>query len=225
MRLISPLLNIRLSRWAKLLAGLAFVGIGVAFTKQANLGLGPWDVLGDGLAQLIGIQLGTASVIIGVLVLLLWIPIREKTGNRHSDKHFADRWVHEHSSRRRSKREWRFPAKRVANGRIATNRTRKRFISRKSTRRWPAGRTDAGLEQKNRLECSADSYCSRDCCPRRRLVTRRGSRRWDSSYCADHRTGYPVHLAHDRRRTKSNKQIRDRHSRLLCRLGVNIRSS
>ena len=80
MQLISPLFKFRLRRWAKLLAGLAFVGIGVAFTKQANLGLGPWDVLGDGLAQLIGIQLGTASVIIGVLVLLLWIPIREKPG-------------------------------------------------------------------------------------------------------------------------------------------------
>mgnify|MGYP003288778517 CR=1 FL=1 len=80
MRLISSLISIRLSRWAKLLAGLAFVGTGVAFTKQANLGLGPWDVLGDGLAQLIGIRLGTASVIIGALVLLLWIPIREKPG-------------------------------------------------------------------------------------------------------------------------------------------------
>src|SRR6185503_7176006 len=57
MRLISSLFSIRISRWAKLLAGLAFVGIGVAFTKQANLGLGPWDVLGDGLAHLIGIQL------------------------------------------------------------------------------------------------------------------------------------------------------------------------
>ena len=48
--------------------------------KQANLGLGPWDVLGDGLAQLTGIQLGTASIIVGALVLLLWIPIREKPG-------------------------------------------------------------------------------------------------------------------------------------------------
>ena len=67
MRLISPLLNIPLSRWAKLLAGLAFAGIGVAFTKQANLGLGPSDVLGDGLAQLMGIKSGTASIITGVL--------------------------------------------------------------------------------------------------------------------------------------------------------------
>lgn len=80
MRLISTFFNIPFSRWAKLLAGLAFIGTGVAFTKQANLGLGPWDVLNDGLARLTGIELGTASIIVGALVLLLWIPIREKPG-------------------------------------------------------------------------------------------------------------------------------------------------
>lgn len=80
MRLISSLFSIPLSRWAKLLAGLACIGVGIAFTKQANLGLGPWDVLNDGLAQLTGIQLGTASIIVGALVLLFWIPIREKPG-------------------------------------------------------------------------------------------------------------------------------------------------
>jgi uncharacterized membrane protein YczE len=80
MKLISSLFNIPLSRWAKLLAGLALIGIGIAFTKRANLGLGPWDALGDGLAQLAGIQLGTASIIVGTLVLLFWIPIREKPG-------------------------------------------------------------------------------------------------------------------------------------------------
>lgn len=77
MRIIT---SIGLNRWAKLFAGLAFVGIGVAFTKQANLGLGPWDVLGDGLAQVTGMQIGTASVAIGFLVMLLWIPFREKPG-------------------------------------------------------------------------------------------------------------------------------------------------
>lgn len=80
MRLISSLFSISFGRWAKLLAGLAFIGIGVAFTKQANLGLGPWDVLGDGLAQLAGIELGTSSIIVGALVLLFWIPVREKPG-------------------------------------------------------------------------------------------------------------------------------------------------
>ncbi|HKS30055.1 MAG TPA: hypothetical protein VJS44_19690 [Pyrinomonadaceae bacterium] len=78
--MISSLFSIPLKRWAKLLAGLAFVGVGIAFMKQANLGLGPWDVLNDGLAQLTGIRLGTASIIIGALVLLFWIPFREKPG-------------------------------------------------------------------------------------------------------------------------------------------------
>lgn len=80
MRLISSLFSISLSRWAKLLTGLALIGIGIAFTKQANLGLGPWDVLNDGLARLTGIQFGTASIIVGALVLLLWVPFREKPG-------------------------------------------------------------------------------------------------------------------------------------------------
>ena len=80
MRHISSLFSIQLSRWTKLFAGLALIGIGVAFTKQANLGLGPWDVLGDGLAQLTGIQLGTASILIGAIVMLIWIPMRERPG-------------------------------------------------------------------------------------------------------------------------------------------------
>lgn len=80
MNLISSLFRIQFSRWAKLFAGLALIGLGIAFTKQANLGLGPWDVLNDGLAQVTGIQLGTASIIIGVLVMLFWIPFREKPG-------------------------------------------------------------------------------------------------------------------------------------------------
>jgi uncharacterized membrane protein YczE len=48
--------------------------------KQANLGLGPWDVLSDGLAELTGMRFGTMSIVIGIVVLLLWIPIREKPG-------------------------------------------------------------------------------------------------------------------------------------------------
>lgn len=80
MNLLSSLFSVSFGRWAKLLAGLAFIGIGVAFTKQANLGLGPWDVLGDGVARLTGIELGTASIIVGALVLLLWIPFRERPG-------------------------------------------------------------------------------------------------------------------------------------------------
>src|SRR6185295_846041 len=67
-------------RWAKLLIGFACFGFSIAFMKQANLGLGPWDVLNDSLAGLTGVQLGTVSIVVGAIVLLLWIPMREKPG-------------------------------------------------------------------------------------------------------------------------------------------------
>jgi uncharacterized membrane protein YczE len=69
-----------LSRWAKLLTGFAFIGFSIAFMKHANLGLGPWDVLNDSLAGLTGVRLGTVSIVVGAIVLLLWIPVREKPG-------------------------------------------------------------------------------------------------------------------------------------------------
>jgi uncharacterized membrane protein YczE len=72
--------SVSVSRWARLISGLALLGLSIAFMKQANLGLGPWDVLSDSLAGLTGMQLGTVSIIIGAIVLLLWIPIREKPG-------------------------------------------------------------------------------------------------------------------------------------------------
>lgn len=80
MRLNRSSLTTLLSRWAKLLTGLAFIGFSIAFMKHANLRLGPWDVLNDSLAGLTGIQLGTVSIVVGVSVLLLWIPMREKPG-------------------------------------------------------------------------------------------------------------------------------------------------
>lgn len=80
MKLNKSSFTTRLGRWAKLLTGLAFIGFSIAFMKHANLGLGPWDVLNDSLAGLTGIQLGTVSIIVGAIVLLLWIPMREKPG-------------------------------------------------------------------------------------------------------------------------------------------------
>lgn len=80
MRLNKSSLTTLLSRWAKLLTGLACIGLSISFMKHANLGLGPWDVLSDGLAGLRGMQLGTVSIIVGATVLLLWIPMREKPG-------------------------------------------------------------------------------------------------------------------------------------------------
>ena len=72
--------TILLRRWAQLLIGLALIGVCIAFMKHANLGLGPWDVLNDSLAGLTGIQLGTISIVVGAILLLLWIPMRERPG-------------------------------------------------------------------------------------------------------------------------------------------------
>ena len=77
---MQSILKISSDRWLKLLAGLICFGAGIAFMKQSQLGLSPWEVLHDGLSKISGIQIGTVSIFIGILVLLLWIPIREKPG-------------------------------------------------------------------------------------------------------------------------------------------------
>jgi len=47
---------------------------------RAHLGLDPWDVLNEGLTKLTGLSFGTVTAIVAVLVLLLWIPLRQKPG-------------------------------------------------------------------------------------------------------------------------------------------------
>ena len=69
-----------LTRWVRLIAGLWVFGTGVALMKRAQLGLGPWDVLGDGLSILSGLQLGTVTIMVGACVLLLWLFIKERPG-------------------------------------------------------------------------------------------------------------------------------------------------
>jgi uncharacterized membrane protein YczE len=62
------------------LLGLVLLGVGIGLTVQAGLGLSPWDVLHQGLSQRLGITIGTAAIGVGVLVLLMWIPLRERPG-------------------------------------------------------------------------------------------------------------------------------------------------
>ncbi|WP_392352808.1 hypothetical protein V8F63_08130 [Brevundimonas sp. LF-1] len=47
---------------------------------RANLGLDPWNVFHQGLSLRTGMSLGTASILMGVVVMLTWIPLRQKPG-------------------------------------------------------------------------------------------------------------------------------------------------
>lgn len=67
-------------RLPRLLAGLVMCGVAFALPIRADLGVDPWDVLHLGIAQRTGIAVGTVSVLVGVVVLLGWIPLRERVG-------------------------------------------------------------------------------------------------------------------------------------------------
>lgn len=67
-------------RVAQLLSGLFFYGFGIALMVQAGVGVAPWDVLSQGITRQTGIPFGFVTNLVGVVVLLLWIPIRQKPG-------------------------------------------------------------------------------------------------------------------------------------------------
>jgi uncharacterized membrane protein YczE len=67
-------------RLLRLYAGLPLYGASCALLVRADLGLGPWDVLHQGISRQTGLTIGTVSIALGALVLLLWIPIRERPG-------------------------------------------------------------------------------------------------------------------------------------------------
>jgi len=67
-------------RVLQLLIGLIVYGVGCALTVRAGLGVDPWTVFAEGVSLHTGIGIGWMTSIIGFLVLLLWIPLRQKPG-------------------------------------------------------------------------------------------------------------------------------------------------
>ena len=67
-----------LKRLPQCFFGLFLCGFGLAFTIEAKLGLNPWDVFHDGFSKLIDVRIGFAGVITGFIVLLGWIPLKQK---------------------------------------------------------------------------------------------------------------------------------------------------
>lgn len=67
-------------RVLQLVVGQSAYGLGAALLIRADIGLDPWDVLTQGLSERIGLSFGTLTIVIGALVLLAWIPLRQRPG-------------------------------------------------------------------------------------------------------------------------------------------------
>jgi uncharacterized membrane protein YczE len=69
-----------MGRLIQLFLGLALYGVSIGLMVRSDLGLTPWDVFHQGLSEHIGLGLGTIIIVVGVAVLLLWIPLRQRPG-------------------------------------------------------------------------------------------------------------------------------------------------
>jgi len=68
------------ARFTQLQIGLFLYGLSAAMLVRSRLGLDPWDVFHQGLSRAIGLSIGAWVILIGALVLLLWIPLRQRPG-------------------------------------------------------------------------------------------------------------------------------------------------
>jgi uncharacterized membrane protein YczE len=67
-------------RLSQLYAGLVLYGFSMALMIKSGLGLDPWDVLHQGIAQHVPLTFGQVTIVVGALVLAAWIPLRQRPG-------------------------------------------------------------------------------------------------------------------------------------------------
>ncbi|TYK45329.1 YczE/YyaS/YitT family protein [Actinomadura decatromicini] len=67
-------------RLVQLYLGLALYGLGIALQVSSGLGNDPWDVFHQGLSRRLGLSIGVWIIIVGALVMLAWIPLRQRPG-------------------------------------------------------------------------------------------------------------------------------------------------
>ena len=67
-------------RLVQLAVGLTLYGVSMGMMVRSGLGLDPWDVFHYGIARHLPVSFGTVTIIVGVAVLLLWIPLRQWPG-------------------------------------------------------------------------------------------------------------------------------------------------
>jgi len=75
-----PVSSSPVRRLPQLFLGLGLYGASMGLMIRSGLGLDPWDVLHEALATLTGLTFGTITAIVGALVLLCWIPLRQRPG-------------------------------------------------------------------------------------------------------------------------------------------------
>lgn len=69
-----------LRRWSQLLSGLFLFGFAAAMMLRASLGVDPWTVFAEGFHVTWGFGIGWVIVVSGLVVLLIWIPLRQRPG-------------------------------------------------------------------------------------------------------------------------------------------------
>ena len=67
-------------RLAQLLIGLFLYGLGIALIVRGEIGVAPWDVLTQGISGRTDLGFGLVTILISGVVLLIWIPLRQKPG-------------------------------------------------------------------------------------------------------------------------------------------------
>jgi len=72
--------SLRIKPILRLIVGLYLVGLGLAMMIHTGLGVPPWDVLTQGIQKQTGWSFGVGAIVISGVVLLIWIPIRQKPG-------------------------------------------------------------------------------------------------------------------------------------------------
>lgn len=63
-----------------LVVGLFVLGFAISVSVRAQLGVSPWDVFHQGIAEATGLSFGLVVVLVGLVVLLTWIPLRQRLG-------------------------------------------------------------------------------------------------------------------------------------------------
>jgi uncharacterized membrane protein YczE len=67
-------------RLVQLFAGLILYGVSMAFMVESRLGLNPWDVFHQGLSKVTGLSFGWVVILLGIPIMALWIPLRQRPG-------------------------------------------------------------------------------------------------------------------------------------------------